>query len=189
MTSTLLPESTWTHPRPDCPNPERWSAPDAYATEAEVTELVAAMVRALQPEFCIETGSWIGTTTEAIGRALARNGHGELVSLELDEAKAEQARVRCDGLPVTVLAQSSMAYTPDRPVDFAWFDSECDLRPLEFFRYAVAMHDRTVVGFHDTGPQHPVRELLAPLERDGTLSPLYLPTPRGVMFARVNPRR
>lgn len=187
--TTLVPESTWTKPRPDCPNPHYWTSADAMATEAEVTELVAAMVRALQPDFCIETGSWIGTTSHAIGEALARNGHGELVSLEIDVDKCEEARARCAGLPVTVLGASSMTYTPERPVDFAWFDSACELRPLEFFRYLPAMHDRTVVGFHDTGPQHPVRELLVPLERDGTLQPLYLPTPRGVMFARVNPGR
>jgi hypothetical protein len=51
------------------------------------------------------------------------------------------------------------------------------------------MHDRTVVGFHDTGPQHPVRELLHPLEDEGLLAPIYLPTPRGVCFARVTPKK
>jgi len=182
-------EATWTKPRPDCPHPEFWTALDAMATEVEVTELVGAMVRALQPEFCVETGSWSGDTTYVIGAALTRNGHGELVSLEIDEKKAAEAAARCEGLPVTVLAQSSMSYTPDRPIDFAWFDSACELRPQEFFRYSIAMHDRTVVGFHDTGPQHPVRELLAPLERSGALQPIYLPTPRGVCFARVNPSR
>jgi predicted O-methyltransferase YrrM len=155
------------------------------ATEVEVTELVAAMVRALQPDYVVETGSWTGDTTEAIGHALARNGHGELVSLEIDEEKAALAQARCGGLPVTVLNRSSMAWTPERPVDFAWFDSAPELRPQEFLRYSIAMHDRTVVGFHDTGEHHPVRGLLAPLERDGILAALYLPTPRGACFARV----
>lgn len=182
-----LTEATWTRPRPDCPHPERWHAPDGQATEDEVTELVAAMVRALQPDFCVETGSWVGATTEAIGTALARNGHGRLVSLEIDNAKAAEAADRCVGLPVTVLARSSLDWTPPEPVDFAWFDSDCAARPWEFWRYLPRMHDRTVVGFHDTGPQHPVRALLAPLERSGVIAPLYLPTPRGVMFARVAP--
>lgn len=182
-------ESRWTAPRPECPNPEHWHAPDAYATETEVTELVAAMVRALQPEFCIETGTHTGDTTEAIGRALERNGHGRLVSLETDIDKADAARKRCKGLPVIVLGYSSLAYTPPSPVDFAWFDSDCAIRPAEFERYLPHMHDRTVVGFHDTGPQHPVRGLLAPLEHRRVIEPLYLPTPRGVMFARVNPGR
>jgi hypothetical protein len=180
-------ESRWTRPRPDCPHPERWHAPDAYATETEVTALVAAMVVALQPDFCIETGSWLGTTTRAIGWALRQNGHGELVSLEIDTDKCNAARDLCGNLPTTVLNMSSMTYTPTRPIDFAWFDSQAELRPQEFLRYLPWMHDRTVVGFHDTGPQHPVRDLLAPLETCGVIQPLYLPTPRGAMFARVVP--
>jgi hypothetical protein len=36
--------------------------------------LVAAFVRALQPETVLETGSAFGQTAEAIGRALAANG-------------------------------------------------------------------------------------------------------------------
>jgi hypothetical protein len=85
-----------------------------------------------------------------------------------------------------VLTTSSLDYTPEQPIDFAWFDSDTRARPEEFRRYLPWMHDRTVVGFHDTGPQHAVRALLAPLEADGLLvSPLYLPTPRGVCFARV----
>lgn len=182
-------EATWTRSRPGCPHPEHWHAPDAQATETEVTALVAAMVVALQPDFCIETGSWIGTTTRAIGRALAQSGHGELVSLEVDEDRCRAAREACRGLPVHVANLSSMTYLPTQAVDFAWFDSLSELRPQEFLRYLPWMHDRTVVGFHDTGPQHPVRDLLAPLERSGVIQPLYLPTPRGAMFARVVPER
>lgn len=181
----LLRESVFTRPNDECPYPERWSAIDAYATEAEVTELVGAMVRALQPDFVIETGSWVGTTTQAIGEALVRNGHGELVSLELDPEKAGIAATRCAGLPVTVLNISSLDYVPMKPVDFAWLDSSTADRPREIRQYLPWMTARTVIGVHDTGPQHPVRALLAPLEAEGLLRPLYLPTPRGVCFARI----
>lgn len=183
---STVPESTWTPPRPDCPHPERWSSVDAQATEVEVTEIVAAMVRALQPDFVVETGSWVGTTSQAIGEALQRNGRGRLVSLEVNPHVAQLAAHSCEGLPVTVLTQSSLDYTPEQPIDFAWFDSDITARPLEFRAYLPHMHSRTVVGFHDTGPQHRVRSLLEPLEAEGLLvSPLYLPTPRGVCFARV----
>jgi predicted O-methyltransferase YrrM len=179
-------EAVWTAARAECPFPQYWHASDAYSTEDEVTVLVAAMVTALQPDFVVETGSCIGNTTEAIGHALKANGHGRLVSLEIDPAMQAGAQARCAGLPVSVLNVSSMDFTPTENVDFAFFDSDCKLRPLEFERYLPWMHSRTVVGFHDTGPQHPVRELLARLEASGLLvSPLYLPTPRGVCFSRV----
>ena len=179
-------EARYTAPREDCPHPERWHSADPDSTEHEVTELVAAMVTALQPDFVVETGTAFGQTAEAIGRALQRNGQGRLVSLEVDPARVAASRARCEGLPVTVEQTPSLDYTPDSPVDFAWFDSLVDLRPEEFRRYLPHMHPRTVVGFHDTGPQHRVRDLLRPLEAEGLITPLYLPTPRGVCFARVN---
>lgn len=185
----MFSEATFTTPRPDCPHPGRWTAPDAHSTECEVTELVAGFVRALQPDYVVETGTCWGQTAEAVGRALHTNGQGHLVTLEVEPTKVRESRRRCEGLPVTVLQTSSMTWTPEQPVDFAWFDSLCELRPKEFRRYLPWMHDRTVVGFHDTGPQHPVRGLLRPLEEEGLIAPIYLPTPRGVCFARVTPRR
>jgi predicted O-methyltransferase YrrM len=143
------------------------------------------MVRALQPELVVETGSWIGTTAAAIGNALRSNGHGRMVTLEIDPHLAKRTRDRVGGLPVTVLNQSSLGWTPDAPIDFAWFDSDAHRRHDEFLAYLPWMHARTVVGFHDTGPQHPVRPFLDRLVADGVLeAPLYLPTPRGVCFAR-----
>lgn len=183
---TATSEGRWTAPRVDCPHPERWHSADPDSTEFEVTELVAAMVTALQPDFVVETGAAFGQTAEAIGRALQRAGQGRLVSLEVDPGRVASSRARCEGLPVEVLQMPSLDYTPDAPVDFAFFDSLVDLRPEEFRRYLPHMHARTVVGFHDTGPQHRVRDLLRPLEEEGLITPLYLPTPRGVCFARVN---
>lgn len=182
-------ESAFTAPRPDCPYPERWHAHDDQSTELEVTTLIAAMVIALQPDFVLETGTCIGVTAEAIGAALRTNGQGLLVSLEVEPNRIAVARERCRDLPVSILELSSLEYVPDRPIDFAFFDSLARLRPLEFERFLPWMHDRTIVGFHDTAPHHSVRERLVPLEHKGLiLSPLYLPTARGIMFARVGGR-
>ena len=182
---TIVPESTFTSPSSHCPNPELWSATDNQSTELEVTNLIAAFVVALRPKFVIETGTCEGNTAHAIGTALRAAGRGRLVTLEVDPNRIASATPRMAGLPVEIRRQSSLEYTPDEPVDFAFFDSEVPLRPLEFERYLPFMHSRTVVGFHDTGPQHQTRTLLGPLEARGILAPLYLPTPRGVCFSRV----
>jgi len=79
----------------------------------------------------------------------------------------------------------SLAYVPDGPVDFAWFDSLLDLRAREFIHFRSWMHAGTVVGFHDTGPQHPLRPDVENLAGLGMLAPVFLPTPRGVCFGRV----
>src|SRR5437763_6405307 len=182
-------ESQFTPPHAECPTPGYWTATDPDSAEIEVAELVAAMVVALQPEFVVETGTAFGQTTEAIGRALQRNKHGHLVSLEIDPDRVRYAQTRCTDLPVEIREQSSLDYRPDTAgIDFAWFDSLFELRPLEFRRFLPWMHGRTVIGFHDTGSHHPVRDLLRPLEDEGLIAPMYLPTPRGVAFARVTRR-
>jgi hypothetical protein len=179
-------EARFTPPRPDCPHPEWWTSTDGDSTECEVTALVAAFVIALQPGLVIETGTAFGQTAEAIGHAVAANGHGRLVTLETDSERVAFSRNRCEGLPVTVLQMSSLDYTPDGPVDFVWFDSLTDLRHAEYLRYLPYLSFRAVAGWHDTGPQHVVRSYLDRLVTAGDLPPpLYLPTPRGVCFARI----
>lgn len=174
-------ESELTRPSGFCPNPHYWHAHDGISTEVEVLELVGAFVRALQPEIVVETGTHKGFGAEAIGLALKANGHGHLYTLEVEPTVHAQAVERVDGLPVTCLLQSSLDFTPPGPIDFAWFDSETDIRVPEFNKYRQFMHDRTLVGFHDTAPHHIYRRELDALG----IALLDLPTPRGVTFGRV----
>lgn len=183
----MIVESKFTKPRPFCPNPEHWHSPDINATEAEITLLIGAMIRATQPDIVIETGTYLGHTAEAIGRALSTNGHGHLYTLEVDPVLAQKARVRCEGLPVTVIRGSSLEYVPGGPVDFAWFDSDISIRGQEFRRFYRWMHPRTVVGFHDYGPQHPsVKADVDSLLREKLITtPLTIHSPRGACFANI----
>lgn len=176
-------EAAWTKPRPDCPHPERWTSTDPQSTEIEVSELVGTFVRALQPDYVIETGTCIGQTAYVIGLALQANGHGRLDTLEPDAERAAFARDRCEGLPVEVLEVGSLDFTPVEPIGFAWFDSLVELRVSEFERYRPLMTPGTIVGFHDTSPHqgawgHEVETL--PDTRA-----IRLRTPRGVTFVEV----
>ena len=176
-------------PREDVPHPEWWQAPDEQATETEVSELVGAMVTALQPRFVLETGSYHGHTTLEIARALQRNGHGRLVSLEHSAPRAALAKKRLSHLPsefYEILTVSSMDYTPDALIDFAWLDSDGgDMRYKEFKRFLPWFHRSTIVGIHDTQPGRDERGGVNLLERDGLFRPVHLPTPRGVTFGNV----
>ena len=179
----MIRESEFTPPHADCRRPELWTAADAQSTELEVIELVAAFVRALQPEYVIETGTCIGLTAEAIGRALQANGHGHLDTLEVDSKRAAQARSRCAGLPVDVIERSSMEFKPKQPIGFAWFDSLLELRVLEFERFRSWLPVGTIVGFHDTSPHMGVYG--GWVEQLSGTRPVRLRTPRGVTFAEV----
>lgn len=178
-------ESSFTRPSEFCPHPERWHANDEQATEIEVSEMIAGLVRALQPDFCLETGTYDGQTTEAIGQALLKNGQGYLVSCEVNMPAVRAAKRRCQGLPVTIYNVSSHVYTPPQPIDFALFDSDIR-RADEFRRYSEWMHERTVVVFHDTAPHHvAIRTGVEELEGEGFIVAVTLPTPRGVTIATV----
>lgn len=180
-------ESTFTPPNQHCPHPERWHAHDEDATETEVTELVAAMVRATRPDFVLETGTYLGHTSLAIRDVLHDQGYGHLVTIELDVALWFRAHTTLQGCcdTVTVVEGRSLDYVPDHPIDFAWFDSAIDIRAEEFRHFRNWMHSHTVVGFHDTAPHHPVRKQLATLVAEGIMTePLHLNTPRGVSFAK-----
>ena len=75
-----VPESTFTKPHAECPHPEWWSADDDESAEVEVVELVGALVRVLQPEYVVETGTFVGRMAQGIGQALLLNGHGRSTS-------------------------------------------------------------------------------------------------------------
>ena len=177
--SEFTPSSSW------CPEPELWEAYDYDSTEREVTELVAALVRATKPRLALETGTSHGYTAEAIGRALLANGRGRLVTLERDPALAALARTRCRDLPVEVLACDASSWTPvpGESIDFAWLDSHIIQRVHELVRLRPHFSPGAIVGIHDTGPQHPVHELIGKFQLP--FPRIRLRTPRGVTFLEM----
>lgn len=192
-------EARFTSPHEACPNPTWWHAPDSESTEVEVSELIGALVRAIQPEYVIETGTAFGYTTAAIAGALERNGHGRLVTLEIDQERLQQAIGRVAevaGLPASVRVDfrlmSSLEFTPEHPIGFALFDSLYELRAREFRRYHPWMLPGTICAFHDwtsglRGHYMDVRASIEELRMEGLLAPVYVPTPRGLAICEVLP--
>jgi len=186
----IYKESQFTRPRPDCPHPERYTTHDIQGTEIQVIEMVAGMIRGLQPDTVLETGTSRGFMAKAVGRALLQNGRGVLHSYEVDEPTWLEAvdYVHHDGeLEGTVVIHNEPSMSPweHGSIDFAWFDSHIQLREQEFDFYRQFFHSRTVVGFHDTAPHF--GDWSHSLMRRDDLRAIRLPTPRGVIFARWVP--
>lgn len=187
------PESRFTPASHDCPNPSYWHSTDADSTEIEVSKLIAAFVTALQPELVVETGAAWGQTTEMVGLALARNGHGTLHSIEPDPERAEYTRAKCragEWLPVEVHETKSLDWRPPEgspPIGFAFFDSLIELRVPEFKYFSDNGWWAPVAfcAFHDTADHHGLWPEIEELETQGLLLPIRLPTPRGVVIAEV----
>ena len=185
MGEDALRESRFAPPREHCLHPEWWHSMDTEATEFEVSEAVAGLIRALQPQYVVETGTSSAQTAIAIGAALKRNGHGRLVSLDIVPENVERGRQLCHGLPVEVRLQSSLDFVPEQPIDFAWFDTVQDMRHLEYRRYHAYMHARTIVGFHDTASYQPTRRFVDELEADGILKAIDLTSSRGFTLGQA----
>jgi predicted O-methyltransferase YrrM len=176
-------ESRFTRRGSFCTNPENWHSADGDSTEYEVLELVAGFVRGLQPEIVIETGSAYGFGSKAIGEALRANGHGKLYSLEIDPERIAISKQRVAGLPVEIVGQASLSWTPPDKVQFAFFDSLIPLRAQEFLYFRPFIEPGSIVAFHDAAPHHGLYPELIKLE--GMLRLIRLRTPRGIVFAEV----
>jgi predicted O-methyltransferase YrrM len=178
-------------PRAECPEPGRWSAPDAWASEVEVSQFLGDLCELIKPDFVVETGSYAGFTSAFIGVALVQVGRGAAVSIEVNHARAREAAERCVGLPVTIVCDHSLQYVPTQPIDLLFVDSGWETRMPEVRRLKAWASPRCVVVCHDPAvpTNYPgVPAFLADMQAivdEGTVHPwLYLPTPRGLALTR-----
>ena len=174
------PESTWSAPSDWCPHPEHWHSESIDATEQEVTDLIGGLVRGLQPELVVETGTEFGRTAAAIGVCLTLNGHGRLITLEVDEVKVGIATRLMRGLPVDVLIGRAEELVPTAPIDFLFLDSGFDCRGRELEHFAPHLSPGAIVAIHDAGEGRTVWDTITPTLEGGSWTGLRLRTPRGL---------
>lgn len=189
-------EGRFTTPTTLCPHPERWSSTDGDSTEIEVSDLAFGLVRALQPMFCVETGSGFGQTSKRIADALEANGQGRLVTIEPDTDRATVTRLTLGGFMADladVVEGESLSWTPSEIIEFAWLDSYYEFRVPEFMRYRAWMRPGTIVCFHDSAPGHGSHRIPSGLDLRSEIETkladqirmIHLPTPRGLTIAEV----
>lgn len=183
----LLPE--YHRATPECMHPERWSMIDSMTAEVEVLELLATLVTTLKPELVVETGSFLGVSTEWIARGLERNGRGKVVSCEFDPVVYMRAKERLAGSPLErwmdLRNESSLEMAVEGRIDLLFSDSDPELREAEVKRFLPQMNPHGLIVIHDASSHlKTVREAALKLEREGLLSVLLLPTPRGLVLAQ-----
>ena len=180
---------------PECPHPERWSMIDSMTAEVEVLEFIATLVTTLKPRLVVETGSFLGVSTEWIARGLQRNGplsdgsRAKVVSCEFDPIVYAKAKVRLDASPLSpwieLRNQSSLEMHVDGTIDLFFSDSDLDIREAEVKRFLPQINPHGIILMHDASSHlKTVREAAFKMESEGLISVVLLPTPRGLAIAQ-----
>jgi predicted O-methyltransferase YrrM len=183
----LLPE--YHRATPECPHPERWSMIDSMTAEVEVLEFLATLVTTIKPELVVETGSFLGVSTEWIARGLKRNGFGRVVSCEYDPVVHEKARLRFEQSELRpwmeLRHESSLEMTVEGTIDLLFSDSDMPIREAEVKRFLPRMKASGVILMHDASSHlKTVRDAALKMEDEGLISVVLLPTPRGLVIAQ-----
>lgn len=183
----LLPE--YHRATPECPNPSRWHMYDSMTAEAEVLEFLRTLVTTIKPNLIVETGSFLGVSTVWMAEGLRENGEGRIVSCELDPvvfAKAQE-RIVASGLGEWIDLQnvSSFDLKVTGQIDLFFSDSDLDVRENEVRQYLPMISPNGLILMHDASSHSgTVRDAALRLEKEGLISVVLLPTPRGLAIAQ-----
>ena len=174
---------------PECPHPERWSMYDSMTAEVEVLEFLRTIVTTAKPKLVVETGTFMGISTLWIAKALKQNGFGRVVSCEYDPlvfAKAKE-RIGASGLAdwIELRNESSVEMKVEGTIDLLFSDSDMPIREQEVRHFLPQVNPYGLILMHDASSHLKiVREAALKLEREGLISVVLLPTPRGLVVAQ-----
>ncbi len=183
----LLPE--YHRVTPECPEPQRWRMIDSMTAEVEVLEFIATLVTTIKPRLVVETGSFLGVSTEWIARGLERNGFGKVISCEFDTVVFAKAKERIEASPlkrfIELRNESSLEMKVEGTIDLLFSDSDIQIREAEVKRFLPQINPNGVILMHDASSHlQVVRAAAKKMEAEGLISVVLLPTPRGLVVAQ-----
>ena len=179
---------------PECPHPERWSMYDSMTAEVEVLEFLRALVTTIKPELIVETGTFSGLSTLWMAEGLKQNGSGRIITCEFDPVVFAKAKERFNASElkdwIDLRNQSSLELKVEGQIDLLFSDSDMGVREQEVRRFLPQMNPYGLILMHDASSHlKVVREAALKLEREGLISVILLPTPRGLVLAQKRQER
>jgi prolipoprotein diacylglyceryl transferase len=174
---------------PECPHPERWHMYDSMTAEVEVLDFLKAIVTTIKPELVVETGTFSGLSTLRIAEGLKQNGFGRVITCEYDAKvfAAAQERFAKSGLGEWIDArnESSLEMKVEGRIDLLFCDSDAPIRGAEVRHFLAQVNPYGLILMHDaSSSMKTVREAALEMEREGLISVVLLPTPRGLVVAQ-----
>ena len=176
-------------PTPECPQPARWRKLDGMTAEVEVLEFLKCMVTTMKPAVVVETGTFTGISTLWIAEGLKENGFGRVITCEYDREVYTAAKKRFDesGMSEWIDCRfgSSLELKVDGEIDLLFSDSDLKIREEEVRHFLPQIKPNGVILIHDASSYFKVvREAALKMEREGLISVVLLPTPRGLVVAQ-----
>lgn len=176
-------------PTPECLHPERWRMYDSLTAEVEVLEFLKTLVTTLKPNLIVETGTFMGISTIAMAEGCAANGFGKIITIEKDPEVFAGAKKRIQESGhsrwIECRHASSLETKISGTIDLLFSDSEGEIRIQEVRRFLPQMNPNGIILIHDASSHFGhIRKAALDLEREGLLSVLLLPTPRGLVMAQ-----
>ena len=174
---------------PECPHPERWRMYDGMTAEYEVLQFLKSLVTTVKPRLVVETGTFSALSTIWIAEGLKQNGFGKVITCESDPKVFKQARRRMEAsglMPwIECRNQPSLEMKVDGTIDIFFSDSGRDVREQEVRYFLPQISPQGLILMHDASSHLKiVRESALRMEREGLVSVLLLPTPRGLVVAQ-----
>jgi predicted O-methyltransferase YrrM len=162
---------------------------DSMTAEVEVLEFLRTLVTTLKPGLVVETGTFMGVSTIWIAEALRMNGFGRIVTCEYDPKVYETAKEKFEASEfcdlIELRNQSSLDMKIEGTIDLFFSDSDLPIREHEVRRFLPQISPFGVILMHDASSHlKQVREAALKLEREGLISVVLLPTPRGLVIAQ-----
>jgi predicted O-methyltransferase YrrM len=154
-----------------------------------VLEFLRTVVTTVKPQLVVETGTFLGVSTLWIAEALKHNGFGRVVTCEYDPLVFAKAKQRIDnsGLSdwVECRNESSLEMKVEGTIDLLFSDSDMPIREQEVRHFLPQVNPHGIILMHDASSHlRIVREAALKLEREGLISVVFLPTPRGLVVAQ-----
>ena len=177
-------------PTLECLEPRLWRCYDGFTAELEVLEFMAQLVLAVKPRLIVETGTYHGLAAFYLGRALAENGRGRLVTYEVvDEFHARsRSLIERGGLEriVECRLQSSLESADSETIDILFTDSQESIRAREIEHFWPRLSPASLVVVHDvnSGAHRGLRRQVLDFDTEGRLSVVFFPTPRGLALCQ-----
>ena len=162
---------------------------DSMTAEAEVLEFLRTLVTTTKPELVVETGTFSGISTLWIAEGLKRNGRGKVITCEFDPVVYAKAKARIQeselGEWIECRNESSLDMKVEGMIDLFFSDSDMPIREQEVRRYLPQINPFGLIVMHDASSHlKTVRDAALKLEREGLISVVLLPTPRGLVVAQ-----